>query len=126
MSTGEIKNPAIRVMMLPKDTNYRGTIFGGVILSYLDLAGAVEAQRLSPKNFVTVSMHEVVFESPVHVGDLVSFYPQVLKVGRTSVTIHVDVYAKRQTELDKPEVKVTAADIVYVGVDSSGKPVPVY
>ena len=81
--------PAIRVVMMPKDTNALGTIFGGVILSYIDQAGAVEAHRHCPGRIVTVAMREVVFHAPVFVGDLVSFWTHTVKVGNTSVTVHV-------------------------------------
>src|SRR4029079_15975752 len=81
------RQPAIRVVMMPKDTNALGTIFGGIILSYIDQAGAVEAHRHAPGRLVTVAMREVVFHSPVFVGDLVSFYAETLRLGRTSLTI---------------------------------------
>src|SRR5215471_17736255 len=83
--------PAIRMVMMPRDANYLGTIFGGVILSSLDLAGAVEAHRHSDRKLVTAAMHEVKFIAPVFVGDLVSFYTRAIKVGRTSITVLVTV-----------------------------------
>ena len=79
--------PAIRVIMMPKDTNALGTIFGGVILSYIDQAGAVEAHRSAPGRIVTVAMREVVFHAPVHVGDLVSFFTSTKRLGTSSVTV---------------------------------------
>lgn len=118
------RQPAIRVIMLPRDTNELGTIFGGVILGYIDLAAAVEARRHGPHRFVTVAMKEVAFVAPVHVGDLVSFYARTVRVGRTSVTLHVDVEARRRREPGKA-VRVTHADIVYVAVDAAGRPIPV-
>ena len=94
------RQPAIRVVLMPKDTNALGTIFGGIILSYIDQAGAVEAHHHVPLpgRLVTVAMREVVFHSPVFVGDLVSFFTETLRVGRTSVTIKVTVEAERSTE----------------------------
>src|SRR5216117_4134930 len=87
--------PAIRIVMMPRDANYLGTIFGGVILSSIDLAGAVEAHRHSEEKLVTVAMHEVKFIAPVFVGDLVSFYTETLRIGNTSITIQVTVDARR-------------------------------
>ena len=85
-------NPAIRLTMMPRDTNAHGTVFGGVILSYIDVAGGVEAVRHTKhERFVTVAMKEVIFHEPVFIGDLVSFYARTLRVGNTSITIHVDV-----------------------------------
>src|SRR5213596_3381048 len=89
--------PAIRVVMMPRDTNPLGTIFGGLILSYIDQAGAVHARQHSQKNLVTVAMHEVKFIAPVFVGDLVSFYAETLKIGNTSITVRVTVEARRGT-----------------------------
>jgi acyl-CoA thioesterase YciA len=122
------RDPAIRVLLLPKDTNGHGTIFGGVILSHLDLASAVQAQRVAPRKFVTRAMRAVEFHEPVYVGDLVSFYAETLHVGRTSVTVRVIVEAERRDELVEREgrvVKVTEAEVVLVAVDDAGRPVPV-
>ena len=91
----ESREPTLRVTMLPRDTNARGTIFGGVILSHIDLAGAIAASRQAPRNFVTQAMREVGFISPVFVGDVVSFYTQVRGEGRTSVTVEVTVEAEK-------------------------------
>src|SRR5215467_6155970 len=87
--------PAIRLTMLPRDTNAYGTIFGGVILSYIDLAGGIEARRQSPKKFVTKAMREVIFVAPVHLGDLVTFYTRTVRIGTTSVCVAVEVEAER-------------------------------
>ena len=84
-----MRDPAIRVILLPKDTNAHGSIFGGVILSQLDLAGAVEARNTAHQNVVTVAMNQVVFKQPVYVGDVVSFYASTTKVGTTSITVRV-------------------------------------
>lgn len=110
--------------MMPRDANYLGTIFGGVILSSLDLAGAVEAHQHSDRKLVTVAMHEVKFLAPVFVGDLVSFYTETLKIGHTSLTVRVTVEAKR-AKTPHETVRVTQAEIVYVAIDEAGNPVPV-
>jgi acyl-CoA thioesterase YciA len=115
---------AIRVLLLPKDTNALGTIFGGVILSHIDLAAAVEARRHTPHRLVTVAMREVVFHRPVYLGDLVSFYTRLVRIGTTSITVHVDVRAERQGTTE--EIGVTAAEVVYVAVDEEGKKRPVH
>ncbi|HYX29512.1 MAG TPA: hotdog domain-containing protein [Pyrinomonadaceae bacterium] len=114
-------DPAIRITMLPRDTNSQGTIFGGVILSYIDMAGAIAAHRATGMDrFVTVAMREVVFHAPVYVGDLVSFYSEMVKIGTTSVTTRVVVEAERYGGPSR-RVRVTAAEVVYVAVDQSGK-----
>lgn len=123
MSPADARQPAIRVMLLPRDTNEAGTIFGGVILSHLDLAAAVECRRHGVRRYVTAAMKEVEFVAPVYVGDLVSFYARTVKVGTTSITVHVDVEAERRG--DGRNVKVTEADVVYVAVDDNGRPTPV-
>jgi len=118
--------PAIRVTMLPKDTNAYGTIFGGVILSQIDLAAAVEVRRHYNQRFVTKAMREVAFVAPVHLGDLVTFYTRVVRTGHTSVTVDVDVEVERLGPAGTREtVKVTHAEVVYVAVDDSGKPTPI-
>ena len=112
-------DPAIRITMLPRDTNSQGTIFGGVILSYIDMAGAIEAHRdTAMDRFVTVAMREVIFHAPVFVGDLVSFYSETLKIGKTSITVRVVVEAERYGSLDSK--RVTEAEVVYVAVDENG------
>lgn len=118
------RSPAIRVVLLPRDTNEVGSIFGGVILSHLDLAGVVEARKHRDGRFVTVAIREVVFKKPVYVGDIVSFYTRTVKVGTTSITVHVDVEVQRRRDPRITE-EVTEADIVFVAVDERGKPVPV-
>jgi acyl-CoA thioesterase YciA len=118
--------PAIRVTMLPRDTNAYGTIFGGVILSYLDLAGGIECRRQSPKKFVTKAMHEVVFVAPVYLGDLVTFYTRTVRVGTTSITVDVEVEAERLGVGGTKEiVRVTEAEVIYVAVGEDGTPVPI-
>ena len=120
----ELREPTLRVTMLPRDTNAHGTIFGGVILNHIDLAGGIEASRQAPRNFVTRAMREVGFIAPVYVGDVVSFYTRVLREGQTSVTIQVVVEAERSEE-PRRQVKVTEAEVVYVAVDEDGKPTPI-
>ena len=111
--------------MLPKDTNPMGTVFGGVILSHLDLAGAVEARKHTAGRVVTKAMREVEFVAPVHLGDLVSFYVKTVARGRTSVTVGVRVDAQRTGPTgNRDTVHVTSATVVYVAVDGSGMPVP--
>ncbi|HEY6805890.1 MAG TPA: hotdog domain-containing protein [Pyrinomonadaceae bacterium] len=112
-------DPAIRITLLPRDTNSVGTIFGGVILSYIDTAGAVQAHRHTQmERFVTVAMREVIFHKPVFVGDLVSFYAETVRVGTSSITIRVIVESER---LGKGErVRVTEAEVIYVAVDEHG------
>jgi acyl-CoA thioesterase YciA len=121
---GDAREPTLRVTMLPRDTNARGTIFGGVILSHIDLAGAVAASRQALHNFVTRAMREVGFIAPVYVGDVVSFYTTVLHEGRTSLTIRVEVEAERAKEPER-RVRVTEAEVVYVAIDEDGKPTPI-
>jgi acyl-CoA thioesterase YciA len=119
-----VREPTIRVTMLPRDTNARGTIFGGVILSHIDLAGAVAARQHAPRNFVTKAMHEVEFIAPVYVGDVVSFYADVVREGTTSLTVRVEVEAERFSEPGK-RARVTEAEVVYVAIDENGKATPI-
>ena len=114
---------AIRVLMMPRDTNQVGTIFGGVILSYIDQAGAEEARLHGADRVVTVAMKEVEFHEPVHVGDLVSFRTRLVRAGRTSVTVRVVVEAARHWNR-RERVRVTDAEITYVNVNADGRPVP--
>jgi acyl-CoA thioesterase YciA len=120
---------AIQVVMMPRDTNPHGTIFGGILLSYIDQAGAIGARREvmhhggPPPFMVTVAMNRVEFRKPVLVGDVVRFLTQVERFGRTSITMHVRVEAERSTEV----LQVTEAEVVYVGIDPSSperRPVP--
>jgi len=119
----EKRDPAIRITLLPRDTNPHGTIFGGIILSYIDQAAAVAAKRVTRRKVVTVAMHEVVFHEPVYVGDLVSFYADVTKVGRTSICTKVWVEVEREGRPGE-SVPVTDAEVVFVAVDDQGRPVP--
>ena len=111
------RDAAIRLTMMPRDTNAHGTVFGGIILSYIDVAGGVEAIRHTKhERFVTVAMKEVIFHEPVYIGDLVSFYARTLKVGNTSITIHVDVEAER-FGMHGQKVKVTEAEVTFVAIN---------
>ena len=121
----EIKNQAaenkhevaIRITMMPRDTNAHGTVFGGVVLSYIDVAGGVEAVRHTGHDrFVTVAMKEIIFLEPVFVGDLVSFYAETVKVGNSSITIRVVVEAQRFGSHGQ-SVRVTEAEVVYVAIN---------
>lgn len=117
--------PAIKVLLLPKDTNAYGTIFGGVILSHIDLASAVEARKLAARRYVTKAMREVEFHQPVFLGDIVNFFTETLRVGRTSITVKVTVEAERWGAGHGETVKVTEAEVVLVSVDEQGRPVPI-
>jgi acyl-CoA thioesterase YciA len=115
------EEPMIRVVMMPKDTNALGSIFGGVILSHLDIAAGEEAYKSAGRPCVTKVMKEVDFAAPVHVGDWVSFYTRTERVGNTSVTVRVLVVAHRG--FNRAEVyRVTEAEVVFVAIDDNGKP----
>ena len=117
--------PAIKVLLLPKDTNALGTIFGGVILSNIDLASAVEARKTGARRFVTKAMREVEFHQPVFLGDIVNFFTDTVRVGRTSITVRVSVEAERWGSGHGERVRVTEAEVVLVAVDGDGRPMPV-
>ncbi len=108
---------AIRITMMPRDTNSHGTVFGGIILSYIDIAGGVEAVKHTRHDrFVTVAMKEVIFYEPVFIGDLVSFYAETVKVGNTSITVRVVVEAERFGSHGQ-SVRVTEAEVAYVAIN---------
>ena len=115
--------PAIRVLMMPRDTNAQGTIFGGVILSYIDQAGAIEARRQGAQMMVTVAMDQVVFHAPVFVGDLVTFRTECVRIGTSSIAIRVRVEANRWRQPDE-KVLVTEAEVTYVNIGEDRKPQP--
>jgi acyl-CoA thioesterase YciA len=117
--------PAIKVLLLPKDTNALGTIFGGVILSHIDLASAVEARKTAPLRYVTKAMREVEFHAPVFLGDIVSFYTETLRVGRTSITVKILVEVERWGGGHGERIRVTEAEVVLVAVGPDGQPVPI-
>ena len=118
------RQPVIRIIPMPADTNAHGTIFGGWVMAQVDLAGSVPATVRSRGKVVTVAVNSFQFKQPVLVGDLVSFYADVVKVGRTSLTVDVEVYAQRQ-RFGAQVVKVTEAQLIYVAVDDERKPRPV-
>jgi acyl-CoA thioesterase YciA len=117
--------PAIKVLLLPKDTNALGTIFGGVILSHIDLASAVEARKAGSHRYVTKAMREVEFHQPVFLGDIVNFFTETVRIGRTSITVRVTVVAERWGAGQGEQVKVTEAEVVLVAVDQHGQPTPI-
>lgn len=114
----------MRVMPLPADTNNNGDIFGGWLMAQVDLAGGVLPSRLAKGRIATVAVNQFLFKQPVSVGDLLSFYARIERVGTTSITVHVEVYAERNPA-DLQVVKVTEANLTYVAIDSSGRPRPV-
>lgn len=111
----------MRVMPLPADSNANGDVFGGWIMAQVDLAGAVLPLRIAKGRIATVAVNEFIFKQPVSIGDLLSFYAEVLRVGRTSVTVQVEVYAERNP-IDPCVVKVTEAKVTYVAIDGKGQP----
>ena len=117
------KELVMRVMPMPADANGNGDIFGGWIMAQVDLAGAVLPARIAKGRIATVAVNEFVFKQAVSVGDLLSFYATVLRVGNTSVTVHVEVYAERNPA-DLQVVKVTQANLTYVAIDRQGQPRP--
>jgi len=118
--------PSIRRVMMPRDTNAFGTIFGGVILSEMDLAAAVEAHKHHSGSVVTVAMDKVEFHQPVYVGDLVTFFTETTRVGKTSITVHISVWAERRFGGARgSRLQVTEAFVTMVAVDASGNKVPV-
>ena len=114
--------PALRVVTMPRDTNQYGTIFGGVILSYIDQAGFVEARRHGVHRWVTASIERVDFKAPVHLGDTVNFYATTTREGTTSVTVRIDVEAERYTS--GQSIPVTTATLTMVAVDAQGRSIP--
>ena len=115
--------PTLRQLAMPKDTNALGTIFGGVILSQIDQAAAIEAHKYHKGAVVTVAMDEIEFKQPVFVGDVISYYTLTHKLGRTSVTIDVHVFAQRQFAEDGDFLPVTQARAVMVAVDENNQPI---
>jgi acyl-CoA thioesterase YciA len=120
----ENEQPVLRIIPMPADTNAHGTIFGGWVMAQVDLAGSVAAVGRARGSVVTVAVNSFVFRQPVFVGDLVSFYARVLKVGRTSVTVDVEVYSQRGRQGTTEVVKVTEAQLTYVAVDEDRRPRP--
>jgi acyl-CoA thioesterase YciA len=124
MKIPEGRLPALRVVPMPADSNQNGDIFGGWIMAQVDVAGGTVAGRLARGRVATVAVNSFVFKQPVQIGDVVSFYADVLRIGNTSVTVNVEVYAERRPHA--PEVvKVTEATLTYVAIDAGGRPRPV-
>jgi acyl-CoA thioesterase YciA len=111
----------LRVLPMPADVNPNGDIFGGWIMAQVDLAGSVLPARLARGRIATVAVNQFIFKQPVSIGDLLSFYAKVERIGRTSVTVHVEVYAERNPA-DLHVVKVTEANLTYVAIDKDGQP----
>ena len=111
----------MRVMPMPADSNPNGDIFGGWIMAQVDLAGAVLPSRVAKGRIATVAVNQFIFKQPVSVGDLVSFYARVTRIGNTSITVHVEVFAERNPA-NLQVVKVTEANLTYVAIDGAGKP----
>ena len=114
--------PVLRIVPMPADTNAHGTIFGGWVMAQVDIAGSIPAWERAQGPVVTVAVNSFVFKEPVFVGDLVSFYARVVKVGRTSVTVDVEVFSQRGRVGGDGVVKVTEAQLTYVAVDQDRKP----
>jgi acyl-CoA thioesterase YciA len=117
------REPVLRVVPMPSDANFNGDIFGGWIMSQVDIAGSIPAVQLARGRIATVAVNSFVFKQPVLIGDLVSFYADIVRIGRTSITVGVEVYAQRQSLHEV--VKVTEATLTYVAVDEKGRPRPV-
>jgi acyl-CoA thioesterase YciA len=116
------EQPVLRIVPMPADTNAHGTIFGGWVMAQVDIAGSIPAWERAQGPVVTVAVNSFVFKEPVFVGDVVSFYARVLKVGRTSVTVDVEVFAQRGRTGSREAVKVTEAQLTYVAVDEQRQP----
>lgn len=116
-------DPALRTLAMPADANVNGDIFGGWVLSQMDLAGSVPASVRADGRIATVAVDAMRFHRPIHVGDLVTCYAEIIKIGRTSLTVHIDTWAKRQRTDEN--VKVTEGNFVYVAIDAAGTPRPI-
>lgn len=118
--------PRIKIVALPKDTNSAGNIFGGWIMSQIDLAGATAAREVAPERVVTVSMQEIIFKEPVFIGDVISCYAKVIGIGTTSIKIQIEVTALRLNESGFREcIHVTSAVGTFVSVTKDGKKKPI-
>src|SRR5687768_8559761 len=115
------RDPVLRVVPMPSDANYAGDIFGGWIMAQVDIAGSIPAVRRARGRVATVAVNSFVFKKPVLVGDVVSFYANIVRVGRTSITVNVEVYAQRRPHTEEV-VKVTEATLTYVAVDDQRRP----
>jgi acyl-CoA thioesterase YciA len=119
------EQPVLRIIPMPADTNAHGTIFGGWVMAQVDLAGSVPAFERAQGPIVTVAVNSFLFKEPVFVGDLVSFYARVTRVGRTSITVDVEVFAQRGRDGRADTVKVTEAQLTYVAIDANRQPRPI-
>jgi acyl-CoA thioesterase YciA len=115
------REPVLRVVPMPADTNQHGDIFGGWIMSQVDIAGSIPASRRARGRVATVAVNSFVFKQPVRVGDVVTFFAEITRTGTTSITVDVEVYAQRNPD-DTQTVKVTEASLTYVAVDATGRP----
>jgi len=120
----ENKQPALRVVSMPADANQNGDIFGGWIMSQVDIAGGIVAGRIARGRVATVAVKEFVFKQPVQIGDVLSFYTDLVRIGSTSISVTVEVYAERRPS-DPKVVKVTEATLTYVAIDHDARPRPV-
>ena len=117
--------PVLRIVPMPADTNAHGTIFGGWVMAQVDIAGSIPAWERAQGPVVTIAVNSFTFREAVFVGDLVSFYARVKKVGRTSITVDVEVFSQRRRRERVEIVKVTEAQLTYVAVDADRRPRPV-
>lgn len=115
------RSPALRVMAQPSDANIHGDVFGGWIMAQVDIAGSIPATQRACGRVATIAVNSFIFKQPVFVGDLLSFYADIVKTGNTSITVEVEVYAQRMRSLDEV-VKVTEATLTYVATDTERKP----
>lgn len=114
-----VRQPALRVVPMPADLNQNGDVFGGWVMAQVDVAGAIPAMRRARGRVATVSVNSFQFRQAISVGDIVSFYAEIVHVGRTSITVHVEVYAERNYA-EPITVKVTQAELTYVAIDEGG------
>ena len=125
MATASLSLPAkhctLRVVPMPADLNQNGDVFGGWVMAQVDVAGAIPAMRRARGRVATVSVNSFLFKQPVSVGDVVSFYADIVRVGTTSITVRVEVYAERNYAAPII-VRVTEAELTYVAIDKDGKP----
>jgi acyl-CoA thioesterase YciA len=115
------KELVLKVIAMPADSNFNGDIFGGWVMAQVDLAGSVIPARVSKGRIATVAVNQFIFKQPVKIGDLLSFYADVERIGRTSITVRVEVYAQRMRQME-PVIKVTEANLTYVAIDDEGRP----
>ena len=116
------KIPALRVVPMPADANHNGDIFGGWIMAQVDVAGGTVAGRVARGRVATVAVNQFIFKQPVQIGDILSLYADVVRIGNTSITVYVEVFAERGRADDARVVKVTEATLTYVAIDANGRP----